>query len=223
MSDRTRELLEITLRIDYFKDANPDIASISPYIIELFANNKLNAERLEAAGVKRISAGSAGKSGTQSKAAQAREIESDVRRVARTARTVKRKNPNFENKFIVPSGGLNYEEIVQYGESFLANAPAAETEFDKLSLKKAFFDNLRLELDEFRGTTQGQQDAKREGVGETANIGEISEDTLLNREVLNAAMENELADNAEKLAEWRSAKRIERRRANKKDVPTPEQ
>lgn len=223
MSDRSREILESALRIDVFKQNNPAIAGIDAYITGLFAENKANADRLEQAGVKRITAQSAGLSGTMSKKAQAREIESDIRRVARTARTIKRKNPNFDNKFIIPSGGLTYEEIVQFGESILANAPAAEAEFDKLRLKKPFFDNMRLELDQFRGTTDGQQGAKLESIGETANIGEILDDTLATRDELNTAMENELAGDAEKLAEWRSAKRIERRRSRKtEEEPKPE-
>lgn len=221
MSDRAREILESTLRIDVFKVNNPEIAGVDEYITGLFAENKTNADRLEQAGVKRITAQSTGKSGTQSKIADARELESDVRRVARTARTIKRKNPNFENKFIVPSGSLNYEEIVQFSESFLANAPDAAEDFDKMRLKKAFFDNMRLTLDGFRGTTEGQQGAKLEGVGETANIGDILEDSLSTRGELNTAMENELADNAEKLAEWRSARRIERRSAKKNEPQTP--
>lgn len=219
MSDRSREILESTLRMDVFKLNNPEIAGIDEYITGLFAQNKLNSERLEQAGVRRITANSAGKSGTQSKRAEARELESDIRRVARTTRTIKRRNPNFENKFIVPSGGLTYEEIIQYGESILANVPDAAVEFDKLRLRKPFFDNMRLNLDHFRGTTEGQQGAKLESVGETANIGDILDDSLSTRDELNSAMENELADNSEKLAEWRSAKRIERRRAKKDDEP----
>ena len=219
MSDRAREILETTLRIDVFKQNNPDIAGIDEYITGLFAENKTNAERLEQAGVRRVTAQSAGKSGTMSKKAQARELESDIRRIARTARTIKRRNPDFENKFIIPSGGLIYEEIIQYGESFLANARDAVEEFDKLRLKKEFFDNFRLELDQFRGTTEGQQGAKLESVGETANIGDILDNALATRDELNTALENELAGDAEKLAEWRSAKRIERRRSKPENEP----
>ena len=219
MSDRAREILETLLGIDVFKTNNPDIAGIDEYIAELFAQNKANSERLEQAGVKRITANSAGKSGTMSKRAEARELESDLRRIGSTARTIKRKNPNFENKFIIPSGGLNYEEVIQYGESVLANLPDAAVEFAKLRLTKTFFDNFRLELNQFRGTTEGQESAKLESVGETANIGDILDDSLANREELNTAMENELAGNSEKLAEWRSAKRIERRRAKPANKP----
>ena len=221
MSDRSREILETTLRIDVFKTNNPEIAGIDEYIAELFSQNKANADRLEQAGVKRITAQSAGKSGTQSKRAEARELESDVRRIARTARTIKRRNPNFENKFIVPSGSLNYEEIAQFSESFLANAPDAEEDFDKLRLRKPFFDNMRLNLDQFRGSTEGQQGAKLQSVGETANIGDILDDALSTRDELNTALENELAGDPEKLAEWRSAKRIERRRAKNSGDGTP--
>jgi len=211
MSDRKRDIFECVERMDFFGEANPQLATELPGTVEMFADNLNNKNRLIQAGITRESSGSAGKSRTRSKVARAREIDADVRRVARTARRIEKKVPDFQNTFGVPHAAMSYMELTEKAETFVRDAPPNRNLFDKYGLTEAFFTRLQTNVAAFREITHGQQDAKRTGVGATADTEEILEDSLDTRADLKIALENHYRDNPQKLAEWLTASHIKRR------------
>lgn len=218
MSDRKREILNSMERIDFYGEANPQLATELPGTIEMFAANKINITRLHEAGVTSDTSAAAGKSGTRSKVARARSIHSDLRRVARTAKLIEKKVENFENTFEIRGGTLSYQELIDKADGFIAKRVENKNHFTKYALTDAFFTRLQTDVNELRETTHEQQDAKRTGVGATADTEDILEDSLDVRSELKIAVENHYADNPVKLAEWLTASHIERRRA----VPKPD-
>ncbi len=222
MSDRKRNILEAAERIGYFGTANPQLATELPSTVEWFAANADNVERLHQAGITSASSGSAKTSGTRSKVARAKEIENDLRLVARTAKTVEMKNKDFKNTFTLSRGSLSYQEIIERADSFVADAPASKTYFDKYSLTTEFFTELGTDAAEFREAAHGQADAHRTAVGTTADTEAILEDTLDTRKHLDTALQNHYRDNPAKLAEWLTASHIERRQ-RKTETPLPDE
>jgi hypothetical protein len=211
MSDRKREILNTVERIDFYGEANPQLATELPGTVEMFAANKANITRLHQAGITSDTNEAAGKSGTRSKVARASRIESACRRVAKTAKIIEKKVEGFVNTFEMRSGNYSYQDLIDKGDGFAARRVEHKTHFDKYGLTDAFFAELQTDVEEFREITHEQQDAKRTGVGTTADIEDILEDSLDVRSELKIAIENHYRDNPAKLAEWLAASRIEKR------------
>jgi len=222
MSSRKRNVLAAVERIGYFGEANPVLAVELPATVELFAANQINIDRLHQAGIASTSASGAGLSETRSKVARAREIIADLRLIVKTAKIIEKKNNDFKNSFTMPRGGLTYQQIVERANSFIADAPANQAGFDKYALTAQFFNELKINVDGLRETSQEQADAKRTSVGATADIEAILEDTLDTREELDRALKNHYRDNPQKLAEWLTASHIERKRKTNEQPPPDE-
>ena len=219
MSDRKRAIFEAVERMGFFGEANPQLAIELPVTVELFADNQINKENLIATGIMRESSASAGKSGTRGKVARAREIDGDVRRVARTAKMIEKKVPDFQNTFETPHGALSYLELTEKAEAFVKDAAPHREHFAKYGLTEAFFTNLQTNVAAFREITHGQADAKRTGVGATADTETILQSSLATRAELKIAIENHYKDNPPKLAEWQTASHIKRRGETAPETP----
>lgn len=221
MNDRKREILNASERIDFYGEANTQLATELAVTIDLFAANKTNITRLRDAGVTGDTSSAAGKSATRSKVARSRQIQSDLRRVARTAKLLEKKVAGFQNTFDMKGGGLSYQELVDKSNAFIANRVANKNDFAKYGLADAFFAELEADVTELVEATEGQADAKRTGVGTTADSEAVLEDTLEVRGELKIAIENHYKNNPQKLAEWLTASHIKRRGETETPPPTP--
>ena len=222
MSDRKRNILEAAERINFFGEANAQLATELPSTVQMFAANANNVERLHQAGITSASAGGAKASGTRGKVARANEITADLRLVAQTAKVIEKKSKIFKNTFTLPRSGLTYQEITERADSFIADAPAHQADFNKYALSAQFFADLQTDVDEFRQIAHGQADAHRSSVGSTADAEAILEDTLDVREELDRALRNHYRNNPQKLAEWLTASHIERKKRQADSAPTEE-
>lgn len=212
MSDKKREILNSLERIDFYGEDNPQLATELPVTVELFEANKTNITDLHAAGVTSDTMSATGKSQTRSKVARARSAASDLRRVARTAKLIEKKNPNFVNAFEIAGGYLSYQELIDKAQAFATARLKNEADFDKYGLNDAFFAALRQDVAELGEASEGQADAKRGGVGATADTEAILEKSLDVRAELKIAIENHYRNNPAKLAEWLTASHILRGR-----------
>lgn len=223
MSDENREILYSLERMDAHKEANPNLATELPSSVEMFAENKNNIERYHQAGITRISADGAGISHTQSKVALSRRLNSNLRRVPNAARRIERKErEGFVNSYVLPRGRLTYQQLIDYSNSFAADALAydpAYKDFGMYALTAQFFAELKDDAKDLGDDTNDQSTAKGTAVGATADLEQIAEDSLETREDLNVAMKNHYRDNPAKLAEWLSASRIERPSGKNKGAP----
>ena len=220
MSDRKREILNSLERIDYYGDDNPQLTTELPVTVELFAANKTHIAALHAAGVTSDTMRATGKSQTQSKIARARQIKSDLRRVARTAKIIEKKNDAFVNAFEMSSGNLSYQDLIDKAQAFATERAKYDTDFDKYGLNDAFFTALSQDIAELGEASEGQADAKRGGVGTTADIETILENALDVRAELKVAIENHYRNDPARLAEWLTASHILRPRRSE---PKPEE
>jgi hypothetical protein len=223
MSDRKRNILDAAVKIDFFGEANPQLASEVPYTVALFLANKNNILRLNAAGITSASALGAGMSGTRSKVARIEEIEADIRLVAQTARLIDIRFPDFQNTFILPRGSLTYDQIIQFAESFVADVPPDKDKFAEYALFDAFFTALTAKVVGYRLASQEQADGKREGVGATAEAEDALRATLATRKELDRVIKNHYRNNPQKLAEWLTASHIRRKQETDEpeNPPTP--
>lgn len=192
MSDRKRNILETAVGIDYYGEANRQLADEVPYTVELFVANKNNIARLNQAGITLATSTGAKLSGTRSKVARSEELENDIRLVAQTARLIEKKFPDFQNIFILPRGSLTYEQVMHHAESFIAGAPPHREKFALYALNEAFFTSLAGKVPGFHSVSQEQADGKRSGVGANAEAEAAVKATLDTRKELDRAIKKPL-------------------------------
>jgi hypothetical protein len=221
MSDRARNILNAGNRMLFFGNANPDLATRLPLSVVEFSTLESLVGQLEAAGVSRFSARSAGKSETRSKAAIYDSLEAKARSIAGTALILKKKIPNFDNRFTLERDRLSYTDLIQRTKAMYADSEAHEQAFKDYGLEATFRQDLKNDYTALESGTQRQADAKTESVGDTALIDDVCDQILDVRDTLNRMMKNVYRNNPQKLAEWKSAAHIETR-APKDDEEEPE-
>jgi hypothetical protein len=104
------------------------------------------------------------------------------------------------------------EQLIEHAESFIADAAAYQAEFALRGLTAQFFTDMAADVTEFKEIAHSQADAKRTGVGTTADVEDILEDSLDVRAELNTTIKNHYRNNPQKLAEWLTACHIERKK-----------
>ena len=132
--------------------------------------------------------------------------------IVNTAKLMEDKIAGFMNTFVMPNGGLTYDQITEHANSFINDAAAYKNDFTKYALTEEFFSTLAANVAGFADASHGQADAKRTGVGATADVEATLEDLLDNRRNLDRAIKNHCRDNPQKLAEWLTASHIERKK-----------
>lgn len=225
MSDEVRSISEAADRMDAFGDANNGVIKDLPIPAGMFAELKIIKQGLETSGALRSSFGSAGKSGTQSKAAVYNSMYRRMRRISRTAATIKLREPDFNNKYQLPHDRLPYQEGFDRATAMYNDSAADEAKFLGYGMKTSFRTDLQTDMTAFANFGDEQTDAKMSSVGETATINSLVEQFMKIHPQLNQIMKNLFADDPEKLAEWRTAAHIERKKPKPKppsdDPPTP--
>lgn len=219
MSDEVRSIYEAADRMDAFGDGNTDLVAELPIAVEMFAELKTVKQGLEQAGASRSSSGSEGRSETQSKAAVYNSIYRRMRRFANTAAIIKKREPDFNNKYLLPRDKMPYQEGLERAKAIYADSNADAVKFRGYGLTPVYREALNTDITAFENSGQGQIDAKLAGVGKTAKIDALVEQFMNIHEPLNQMMKNLLMDDPQKLAEWKSAAHIER----KKSRPQPEE
>ncbi len=208
-------------RMVFFADANKILHGTLPVAVALFNELKTTVGGLETAGVSRSSATSAGKSETRTKGEIYSALGADLRAVAGTAAIIKKIVPNFENRFLLQPDKLTFQEAIERGRAFHADSAPADVEklFTDYGLAADFRQDLLADTDALADATHSQADAKRESVGDTAQIDDLLEKLMDLRESLKRIMKNLLVNNPEKMGEWRTASHIEYKKPKPK-TPT---
>lgn len=219
MSDRARNIFNTGSKMLFFGKANPDLATRLPLSAIEFSTLESLVGQLEATGVSRFSARSAGKSETRTKAAIYDSLEARARAIAGTALILKKKIPNFDNRFTLERNRLSYTDLIQRTKAMYADSETHEKAFTDYGLEETFREDLKKDYTALETGTQRQADAKTESVGGTALIDTICDQILDARDTLNRMMKNVYKNNPQKLAEWKSAAHIETRAPKDEEEP----
>jgi hypothetical protein len=219
MSDRARNILNTGNKMLFFGRANQDLATRLPLSAIEFTTLESLVGQLEAAGVSRFSARSAGKSETRTKAAIYDSLDARARAIAGTALILKKKIPNFDNRFTLERDRLSYTDLIQRTKAMYADSEANEQAFTDYGLDETFRADLKADYTALESGTQRQADAKTESVGDTAQIDDVCDQILDVRDTLNRMLKNVYRNNPEKLAEWKSAAHIETRAPRDDEEP----
>lgn len=160
--------------------------------------------------------------GTRLKAVALEELQEDLKAIYRTARARALNSPGFDEKFRLPKS--------ESAQSWLAAARAIAEEaepnkqdFIRLGLPANFLEELQERIAEVDEIINRQGQSTGEGVAASAAIDKAIEAGMKIVRELDAIVRNIFRDDPATLAEWTSARHIERapRRAEPQPPPTP--
>lgn len=221
MNDRIRRALDALQRIDSFGTANPDLATKFPVTVELFASIKNAITQIGAAGASRESSSSLGRSETLTKTAIFNEIYADLRVIAQTADILEERIPNFANTFTLPRRMMSVAQLLDKAKAVHADSDAVKAHFVAYGLPEKFREDLQADITALEAAAEAQTDAKRTTVGANAAAEATLDDALEARRTLDRILRNHFRSDAQKLAEWLTASRVERAPQKPEDEPEP--
>jgi hypothetical protein len=187
----------------------------------LFAElNVVNAE-LDAHAARQSSAKNSAAEGTTSKGAARANLRDDLEAISRTARAIAEVTPGLEDKFRLPRGKVNNQELLASARAFVADALPLKATFIAYGMPADFLDDLNDDIKAFETAVGAQETGRRERVTATAAIDEAIERGMQIVRRLDAIVHNIFRDQPAKLAAWESARHVERapKRAKKETPP----
>ena len=141
-----------------------------------------------------------------------------MKNFAKTGRAVNINNPGVRRLFNVPDSD-NDEIMIATAREFVRQANLNSADFLRLGITAAKIAALTADADALEAAMGDKAEAQIEGVGATAGIDFEVERGMKAEIILDAIMANVYDDNPVKLAEWKSARHIRRRKSPPADTP----
>jgi hypothetical protein len=160
---------------------------------------------------------------TATKADARRELRADIDAIAETARSMSIEMIGLADKFRIPRGGINDQELLTLARAFLTDAAPYKTDFIANEMPADFLEDLQADINAFASSGSGQQHDKQTHVAATDGLSEAADEVLNLVKQLNAPVRNKFRDDPTTLAAWATAQHT-RRPPRPKDKPdTPQQ
>lgn len=211
--------LEMLVRLDGFKTAHADAFPLTSHGDELFTiiNNSIAVLRAQAA--TQDSKSRASKEGTTVMGVAFDELQDDLEAITRTARAMAITMPGLEDKFRMPRN-VGQQKFIAAARAIAQDAVAFKDEFIKRGLPATFLDDLNAQITKVEQAIDERNQATGAGVAATATINNAVEQAMNAARELDAIVRNIFRDDPATLAEWTSARHIERAPKHKSATPT---
>ena len=155
------------------------------------------------------------------KASARDEVFLDLRAIARTARGMAIVTPGLEDKFRIPRDPKD-QELLSAARAFATDAEPLKDEFIRRGLPADFLDDLNADIAAFEQAITGQMQGTETHVAATAAIDDLIDEGVRTMHELDPVIRNLFADDPATLAQWFSARHVERApRKTKKTTPPP--
>jgi hypothetical protein len=186
---------------------------------KLFADLKALNVELNTHAAKQSSGKSSAEQGTASKDEARGNLRDDLEAISRTARSIAEGMPGLDDKFRLPRGAANDQELVAAARAFATDALPMKATFIEYGMPADFLDDLNDDIEAFDAAVSAQEAGRRERVTATAAIDEVIERGMQMARRLDAIVYNVFRDQPSKLAAWKSARHVERAPKRKKETP----
>ncbi|HJR05797.1 MAG TPA: hypothetical protein VJ842_00770 [Pyrinomonadaceae bacterium] len=222
MKDSERRSFEMLLRVRDFGSTHTDAFAEGSRGRELFAVVNQIVGQLETHGAAQSSNLSAGAQGTRGRAGARAELREDLEAISRTARAMSFDTPGIAERFRLPRGNRNDQQLLNTARAFATDAATFRAEFIRHELPADFLEDLNADIDDFEEAITAQNHSKEARVAATEAI-----DTAVDRGAdavrqLDAVVRNKFRDDPATLAAWTSASHVERApRRRQLDTPQP--
>jgi hypothetical protein len=185
----------------------------------LFADLRaINAE-LDAHAAKQSSGRNTAEQGTTTKGASRDNLRDDLEAMSRTARAIGEVTPGLEDKFRLPRGRANDQELLAAARAFLADALPMKATFIEYGMPTDFLEDLEDDIQAFVAAADIQETGKRDSAVATAAIDDVISRGMQIVRRLDAIVYNILRDQPAKLAGWNRARHVERAPKRKRETP----
>lgn len=220
MDKAETRVLEMFIRVRVYGTAHAAQFPASTRGGELFTQLNTDISELQDHAATQSSSARESKEGTTLKAVALSELQDDLEAVNRTARAMALSMPGLDDKFRLPrnTGTQNW---LAAARSFAADADPLKAEFIRRGLPENFLDELEAGITAVEQIINRKGQATSESVAATAAIDETIERGMQTVRELDAIVRNVFRDNAAALAEWQSARHIERAPRHTPTQPPP--
>jgi hypothetical protein len=219
MEDRHHRKREMFLRLKAFAASHTDIpaTTVWPQLV-----TDLTSVLADLDG--HVSSEEVGKgvklSGTATRGAAREALRDDVEAIVRTARVIGETRPGFDDKFRMPRGGNDQALLdLARGIAALVADAAVKVEFIRHAMPSDFVEDLSADIAALQAAigdqSEGQAGVKSAGV----SIDETDEKGLKTARAMDVVVNNFYRHNAPVLAEWETARHVERAPKRKKATP----
>ncbi|MDQ1591403.1 MAG: hypothetical protein QOG71_2030 [Pyrinomonadaceae bacterium] len=219
MKDSERRSFEMLVRVRDFGETHDGAFAEGSRGRELLAVVKQTVGELEKHGALQSSSRNEGAQGTRGRAGARAELRDDLEAISRTARAMSFETPGIAERFRLPRGNRNDQQLLDTARAFAADAVALRAEFVRHELPADFLTDLDADIAAFETAISTQNRSTETRVAATEAI-----DTAIERGTdavrqLDAVVRNKFRDDPASLAAWTSASHVERAPRTKRPTP----
>lgn len=212
--------LEMLIRVRDFGLAHIDLFPPASYAGQLFAAITGAVTQLETHIASQSSRKGASLEGTSSKGAARANLLHALEVISLTVRAMALRIPGLEKKFRFPRN-VSDQALLGVARGFAEDAVPLKAEFIKRNLPASFIEDLQEDIDAFAEAISSRNVHAGSKVQATASIDDVLDQAMLDIRELDPVVTNKISNDRPLLAEWRSARHIERPSRSKSPKPAP--
>lgn len=209
MDDRDLRNYEMVLRVNNYGTENAADFPAKTLGGQLFNRISTSVTNLSEHIASRSSSKSSAMAGTSSKSSAREDLLTDMEMMRRTARAMAQTMPGMGEKFRIPRN-LTNQGLLGTARAFLADATPLKSEFLRFAMPPDFLDDLAAHIDDFENALNAQQTGRGQQVLSHAAFDDELDNAISAVRQLDPIVRNTYHDNPAKLAEWESARHVER-------------
>ena len=219
MNDDERRRYEMFLRVHNFGEAHKDAFPAATLGREVFDNLSAVIDELRNLATTKFSSALAAKQGTSSKAVARDRLLRRLNRISDTARSMAITTPDLDEKFRMPRSNVNHQTLLSVARAFAADALPLKDNFIRHEMPADFIEDLEAAIADFEEAGEDQTRSTEERIASRAAIDAAIERGLNEVRRLDAIVRNKFFDDPATIAEWESARHIERAPKSKPAAP----
>jgi len=219
MEDRHHRNREMFLRLKAFGASHTDIPATTVWPQLLTDLNSVIFELNSHVSSEEVGKGSK-LAGTATRAVAREALRDDIEAIVHTARVIGETTPGFDDKFRRPRGDNDQAMLdLARGIAALVADAAVKAEFIKHAMPSDFVEDLNADIAAMQAAI-GDQSEGRAGIKSAGvSIDETDTHGVRIARAMDAVVRNFYRDNAAVLAEWETARHVERAPRRKKGTP----
>jgi hypothetical protein len=219
MEDRHHRNREMFLRLKAFAASHTDIPATTVWPQLLTDLNSVIADLDGQVSSEEVGKG-AKLAGTATRGAAREALREDIEAIVRTARVIGETTPGFDDKFRMPRGDNDQAMLdLAHGIATLVTDAAVKAEFIRHAMPADFVADLNAGIAALQEAI-GDQSEGRAGIKSAGvSIDETDSHGMRIARAMDVVANNFYSDNAAVLAEWETARHVERAPRRKKTTP----
>jgi hypothetical protein len=214
-------ILEMFIRVHGFAAAHAGLFPAASHVGELFAAIGDIIAELRSHAASQSSTARSSKEGTTRKGVVLAALQDDLEAMSRTARAIAITTPGLDDKFRLPHN-VGAEKLIAAARASALDAEPMKAEFIKRGLPASFLDDLNAKIAEAEQLIESRDQQAGASVAATAAVDDVVTRGMKAVRELDAIVRNICRDDPAALAEWTSARHVERapRRSAPENPPT---